>query len=147
MQRSYWPGKPQLHVKFLHFLKTDKVLSSKFFWKLFTAYGTLFVASITLIVCFVFSHIKGSLVRDIRLSMQDKLTFLEPFSAQYLSKNDQPKFQELLEELGLKTHTRITLMSPEGHVVADSHTTATESRRNDPEIQEAFSNPFGFAQR
>jgi two-component system phosphate regulon sensor histidine kinase PhoR len=123
--------------------------SPRFLWKLFLGYAVLIVLTASLVGVMVSRQIGRDTLADVDLRLRNEATLLrdflprEPFSA------PNPRLQSLVEATGRETETRLTLLRPDGVVVADSEEDPAhmENHGRRPEILQANEEGLGRAAR
>ena len=93
---------------------------SGFFWQLYGGYAGVVIVFAALIGVTVSSWIAEDSREDIRTALVAKATLLEEISRNALLGQRDAKFQEQIQRLGEKTHTRLTVIARDGLVLADS---------------------------
>ncbi len=129
--------------------------SSRLFWRLFLTYAALEVAlSVTLGVVFL-SLQRESIESEVRQRMRDEAVVLRQFGESAWTQSEAPVeelrsvWQPKLEALGRDLDTRLTMILPDGSVLADSVMDARqmENHRDRPEIGQAAIDGIGFKRR
>lgn len=131
--------------------------SSRLFWRLFLTYAALLVAlSVTLDVVFL-RHQREVIESEVRQRLRDEAVVLRQFAdsawdtslapVEELRATWQPKLEAMRHDLD----TRLTLILPDGTVLADSATDARqmENHRDRPEVEQAgvLEEGVGFKRR
>lgn len=145
------------------------MLRSRFFWKLYVSYALLVVLTSGVIGVLVQRQVRSSLLTEIEQHLVHSTAFLAPHAARFIQRPTAPDerpgggavdaepaapaaandLQAVVTALGRETETRITLVRPDGEVLADSHQDPSlmENHGSRPEIREAYANPYGMARR
>ncbi len=129
--------------------------SSRLFWRLFLTYAALVVAlSVTLGVVFL-GRQRESLESEVRERLRDEAIVLRQLGESAWVQSDAPVeelravWQPKLEALGQDLGTRLTMIFPDGTVLADSATDARQmdNHRDRAEIEQAATDGVGFKRR
>lgn len=134
----------------VNLLASTPIRKSRFFWKLLLSYFLIVLALSLSLGTLVHYQLKNTLLEDIHLSLSDKLSFLQQLTEPALSGQvSQNKIQNILQLIGAESRTRITLILPDGRVLADSHSDPKrmDNHKNRPEILEAKKHHLGTSQR
>lgn len=125
------------------------MLRSRFFWKLYLSYSLLVLFTTAIIGSLVHFQLRTSLVSSLEASLTDKLLYLSGFGEDLLSLGRKSETSEKIRRLGQTVHSRITLVLPDGTVLADSHEDAAimENHKHRPEIQNALDGGVGLSRR
>ncbi len=94
----------------------------KMIWQLIMPFIIIIVSSLVIITWFSFKNLRTFYLEETKKNLYSKLVLFEPLIKESLI-NDSVKserIQELVNQLGLSSQTRITLMLPSGIVIADS---------------------------
>lgn len=125
------------------------MLRSRFFWKLYLTYVALVLVTSAIIGLLVNVQLQASLIDDVEGGLRRAALLMAPHAAEALQQRASGDIRHQVETLGRETETRITLVLPDGRVLADSEH-APESMENHgdrPEIVASRSQPFGVARR
>ena len=129
--------------------------SSRLFWRLFLTYAALVVAlSVTLGVVFL-GRQRKVIESEVRERLRDEAIVLRQLGESAWAQSDAPVeelravWQPKLEALGQDLGTRLTMIFPDGTVLADSATDARqmENHRDRAEIEQAATDGVGFKRR
>ena len=129
--------------------------SSRLFWRLFLTYAALVVAlSVTLGVVFL-GRQREVIESEVRERLRDEAIVLRQLGETAWAQSDAPVeelravWQPKLEALGQDLGTRLTMIFPDGTVLADSATDARqmENQRDRAEIEQAATDGVGFQRR
>lgn len=129
--------------------------SSRLFWRLFLTYAALVVAlSVTLSVVFL-GRQREAIESEVRERLRDEAIILRQLGESAWAQSDAPVeelravWQPKLEALGHDLDTRLTMISADGTVLADSATDARqmENHRDRAEIEQAATDGVGFKRR
>jgi two-component system phosphate regulon sensor histidine kinase PhoR len=119
------------------------------FSKIFGAYLITILLLVTLILVFSFNRVKDHSV-DIHIHELNHLNRAVSVQIKdYLIKGEMQAIDSLVKIIGFSSHSRITVVLPDGTVVADSEKepSTMENHKDRPEIIEAASNREGSAIR
>ena len=125
------------------------MLRSSLFWKFFGASLALIVLTM-LVAGWMAAH---QLETDVELDIRDRLRKQVELLVELLSPNlearDPAALQERVQDLGERTAIRITLIRPDGVVLADSHKDpeGMDNHLGRPEVQASLQGPFGESKR
>ena len=119
------------------------------FSKLFGSYVLIILLLSALIVFFSFRVFKNFYISSITNELQLLGNALEPEITPYLKGKRFSELDALVKDLGKKIKTRITVIDPQGVVLADSQKDPKlmENHRNRPEIIQALTNEVGSFSR
>lgn len=138
------------------------MLSSRFFWKLYLAFAGLVLVTVTATGFLVHQQLSASLLTDVETRLRDIATVLIPYSTEVFKRADpkahvldqdgyriDPVVQAEVVRMGQRTETRITLVAPDGIVVADSDEdpAVMDNHGTRPEIVASRTNPYGVSRR
>ncbi len=129
--------------------------SSRLFWRLFLSYSALTVmAAIAFVVVFL-GRQREAVEAEVQERLRDEAIVVQLLAESAWESPDAPVeelrsvWQPKLEALGKQIGTRLTLIQPDGTVLADSATDARqlENHRDRPEIELAVTDGVGFKLR
>jgi two-component system phosphate regulon sensor histidine kinase PhoR len=125
------------------------VLRSRFFWKLYTTYVVLVLVTSAGIGALVTRQLQATLNADIEDSLMRATLLMAPHAAEAFRGESLSDIQSETVALGDETLTRITLILPDGVVIADSDQSPAlmENHGDRPEIIEAATEQYGVARR
>ncbi len=125
------------------------VIRSRFFWKLYATYALLVLATITIVGALVDHQMGQALLDEVTMSLRDRTLLIEPFAGRSFAAGIADHTKTEIARLGERTAVRITLIAPDGTVLADSeqNPAAMDNHADRPEVRAAASAPFGMAQR
>ena len=136
------------------------MLGSRFFWKLYLAFAVLVLVTLAATGFLVHQQLRSSLLADVETRLFDMATSLVPYSLdvfgryeQQVSRDGRAAFdatgQAQINRMGEQTDTRITLVAPDGVVVADSDRDprAIDNHGTRPEIVASKTSPYGVSRR
>jgi two-component system phosphate regulon sensor histidine kinase PhoR len=129
--------------------------SSRLFWRLFLTYAALTVVAAIVFVLLFLSRQRAAIEAEVRQRLRDEAAVLEVLAESAWESADAPveelraTWQPKLESLGREIGTRLTLIQPDGTVLADSSADARqmENHRDRPEIELAAEHGVGFITR
>lgn len=124
------------------------VFRSRFFWKIYSAFSLLFLSTTLLVSWIVFFKVQATIKAGVTENLRDKVSILVPHATRALSGSGAAA-QTMVRSLGESTNSRVTIVKPDGTVLADSNNDPQimENHWQRPEIQEALKKPFGSAER
>src|SRR4030042_3383934 len=119
------------------------------FSKLFGSSVLIVLLLSTLILFFSFRVFKNFYISSVTDELKILGNALEPEVTPYLEAKRFPALDALVKDLGSKIKTRITVIDPQGVVLADSQKDPKlmENHRNRPEIIQALTNNIGSFSR
>jgi two-component system phosphate regulon sensor histidine kinase PhoR len=125
------------------------VIRSRFFWRLYATYAALVLATTTIGGALVDHQMGQALLDELTTSLHDRVLLIEPFLGRSFAAGMTPEAQAEITRLGRGTAARITLIAPDGTVVADSEQdpASMDNQADRPEVRAAASASFGKAQR
>ena len=123
------------------------ILRSRFFWKLYASYVALVVLTAVVIGLLVHTQVRNKLLSSIESSLKDRTSYLTAFAEELFQHNSQ--WQDRIIHLGQETQSRVTLIRPNGEVIADSHEAPKnlDNHADRPEIMSARQKSFGMVRR
>ena len=124
-----------------------RVFGSRFFWRLYATYSAVLITTALLIGFLVERRVTAAVTEDLRSSMEDACRLIEPYARDAFAGERDPG--AVLRRLGAETGLRLTLIRPDGDVLADSEQdpAVMDNHANRPEVLAARQAPFGFEQR
>src|SRR5713226_2178963 len=97
------------------------MFASPFFWKLYATFTALVLITTLGIGLVLDRRMEQSLQADVETSLQEKTLLMEPYAARaFAGQSDVAMLAQEVKHLGHDTGVRITLILPEGRVLADS---------------------------
>jgi two-component system phosphate regulon sensor histidine kinase PhoR len=123
-----------------------KFLRSRFFWKLYASYALLVLATTAVVGSLVHHQMARSLLTEVARSLRDRTRLIEPYAAQAFGAGSTAAVQAIVVPLGRDTGMRITLIEPDGTVIADSEQdpATMDNHRERPEVTAAQSSRMGM---
>lgn len=124
-------------------------MKKSIFFKVFGGYLILILVLSGAFLIFSFSTVKRYYVETLAHDLEKMGHSLDARVFSYLDRTSHSDLEAFLKELGMKTAVRITVIDPEGLVLADSERDATtmENHRFRPEISEALTGRPGRSLR
>jgi two-component system phosphate regulon sensor histidine kinase PhoR len=116
--------------------------------RLFASYAALLVLTALCVGLLLESRLGGEILRARERDLERQCRLLEPFASEALAAPDAA-LQERVEAIGRSSGTRLTLLSADGTVVADSseRPERMDNHANRPEIEAAARDGLGGARR
>ena len=96
------------------------MLRPRFLWKLYASYLALLILSIAIVGMLVARHTSQTIHGTVRDTLQTRAFLLRQLALQVLDASDPQSFSPDLRSLGAAIGTQITIIRPNGTVVADS---------------------------
>lgn len=96
------------------------MLRPRFLWKLYASYLALLMLSIAIVGMLVARHTSQTIHGTVRDTLQTRAFLLRQLALQVLDASDPQSFSPDLRSLGAAIGTHITIIRPNGTVVADS---------------------------
>lgn len=126
-----------------------RVLRSRFFWKLYASYAALVLATTAIVGILVHHQMSRSLLAEVATSLRDRTLLIEPYAGRAFATGGFHGTDSEIARLGRETGIRITLIRPDGIVIADSDREPAEmdNHADRPEVTAARNQPFGIARR
>lgn len=120
-----------------------------FRWRLYASYAGLVLLTGVLTGFFVDRQVEESLVQELEASLRDKTVLVSPFAERAFAQDPPPGLARETGELARESGTRLTLILPDGRVLADSDEdpAAMDNHAARPEVREALEAPFGSSRR
>jgi two-component system, OmpR family, phosphate regulon sensor histidine kinase PhoR len=121
---------------------------SRMFWRLFGAYAGLLLAAIGILGFILADRFHRYYHHQVNERLRTRVLLVKELSRDWPAGKMQ-FLQERITRLGEEIATRITLIAPDGRVIADSDEDPgrMENHANRPEVQEAHDRGFGSATR
>lgn len=123
-------------------------------WQLYPAYLIITLASLLAVAWFASRSIRQSYYDQTALDLEIRATFLSTqlrtfFESGLLTPEDTVRLQSMVRDIGKVTHTRLTVMAPNGRILADSHESPAEweTQLTNPEFEAARSGRTGIDSR
>ncbi|MFQ5505610.1 MAG: ATP-binding protein [Planctomycetota bacterium] len=125
------------------------MLQSRLLWKLYAGYVVLILLATTILGLLVGRQIEQGTLDEIRDSLRARAALLCGAAAPSLGDRSDATLQARVRQLGSEIHTRLTVIRPDGRVLADSEEDPSrmDDHSNRPEILAAGSEGFGTAIR
>lgn len=125
------------------------MLSSRLFWKIFTAYAALTFVSATVLVIVLSHRQEDIVVERVKQQLRNSAILLRNDMADVFRDGAAADVQSTLKSLGNQTDTRMTLVAADGTVIGDSveDPSVMENHRDREELIQAGKNEFGMSQR
>ena len=122
---------------------------SRFFWKLYATYVLLVLFTTIVVGALVDRQMARSLLTEVATSVRDKTLLIEPYAVRLLTGQVSGDVEMEIARVGRQTGIRISLIGPDGTVLADSESDpATMDNHGDrPEVLEARTRPVGMSRR
>jgi two-component system phosphate regulon sensor histidine kinase PhoR len=111
---------------------------SRLFWKLFSAYASLILATTAVFAVLVAARQEEQVVSYLRERLHDSAVFLRNHVAAELAGGPSERLQAVAELLGRETQSRVTLVAADGTVWADS--------QQDPRVMENHATRYEIEQ-
>lgn len=124
-------------------------MSQRFFWRLYLSYATIVLATTVIIGALAHHQLKRVLTEEIDGVLRDKASIVAALAEEALASSHLGTLQQRAAELGKSTQTRITLIQPDGKVVADSmgNPARMDNHLTREEVQEALTGEVGDSMR
>ena len=121
---------------------------SRFLWKLFATYVVVVLFAASIIGVLLQSHLQRVLSADYEANLSDQAHVLMPFAVQALT-GTELNAQDLATRMGQDAGSRITLVLPDGTVLADSDQTPLfmDNHLDRPELVAARATGSGVSRR
>lgn len=123
-------------------------------WQLYPAYLIITLVSLLAVAWFASRSIRQSYYDQTALDLEIRATFLSTqlrtfFESGLLTPEDTVRLQSMVRDIGKVTHTRLTVMAPNGRILADSHESPAEweTQLTNPEFEAARSGRTGIDSR
>ncbi len=124
--------------------------SSRLFWKLFLSYTAVFLIAAVALLYVITKGQEEQINEQVDLRLRHAAVFLQTDFAAMIEEAPSQSLQQRIMQLGRQTQTRITLMTVDGRVVADSArdgldvVNLMENHLSRPEMQKALNSKSGF---
>ncbi len=93
---------------------------SRLFWKVYFAYASLVVLTVTVCIAIVSGWQEDQLVEQVRRRLRDSAVLLRDNLQIELAAGQSSDLQPRIRKMGLETETRFTIVAADGRVLADS---------------------------
>ncbi|HER20274.1 MAG TPA: HAMP domain-containing protein, partial [Chromatiales bacterium] len=125
------------------------MVRSRLLWRLYAGYAVLVVLTTAMLGIMVARSVEGDLLRQIESSLRSDAVLLGEIARPYLSAAPDSVFQRRIWVLGAQTGTRLTVIRPDGVVIADSREdpSGMDNHKMRPEVLEALARGVGTASR
>ena len=125
------------------------MFSSRFFRKLAASYAAIVLITSGLIGLLVHEQMKRSLLDGLVADMEAKNLLLGPYARSAFAAEDVTPIVREVNDIGGSADLRITLIRPDGVVLADSRQdpTTMDNHLSRPEVQASLRAPFGSSRR
>ena len=126
------------------------LIRSRFFWKLFATYFAALGLTAVVAAFLADRWLSRSLTEQFANTLQDHCVLLAPFAERALQRDVPPEeVQAEIERIGASSELRVTLVFPDGTVLADTSQDpkAMENHGQRPEILAAGQQAFGLSKR
>jgi len=119
------------------------------FFKLFSSIFLLIVLLSGLIFVFSINTVKHHYINTFTYELKNLTDVLSPTVTPLVESGNLTDLNDLIKRIGKRINTRITVIAPDGKVLADSKENADsmENHRGRPEIREAIATGFGKSVR
>jgi len=119
------------------------------FFKLFSSIFLLIVLLSGLIFVFSINTVKHHYINTFTYELKNLTDVLSPTVTPLVESGNLTDLNDLVKRIGKRINTRITVIAPDGKVLADSKENADsmENHRGRPEIREAITTGFGKSVR
>lgn len=119
------------------------------FFKLFSSIFLLIVLLSGLIFVFSINTVKHHYINTFTYELKNLTDVLSPTVTPLVESGNLTDLNDLVKKIGKRINTRITVIAPDGKVLADSKENADsmENHRGRPEIREAIATGFGKSVR
>jgi len=119
------------------------------FFKLFSSIFLLIVLLSGLIFVFSINTVKHHYINTFTYELKNLTDVLSPTVTPLVESGNLTDLNDLIKRIGKRINTRITVIAPDGKVLADSKENADsmENHRGRPEIREAITTGFGKSVR
>lgn len=120
-----------------------------FRWRLYASYAGLVVLTGVLTGFFVDRQVEESLIQEMEAALRDKTVLVGPFAEEAFGDGRTHALAEDVGRLARESGTRLTLILPDGEVLADSDEDpdAMDNHASRPEVRQALETPFGSSRR
>jgi two-component system phosphate regulon sensor histidine kinase PhoR len=118
-------------------------------WKLFQIYFVITLASVIVFAIFASNALKEFYYSQVESDLEVRTRLLEKDIAPMLDTGVASDLQNIVKSLADASQTRVTIISPSGHVIADSETNPAkmENHSDRPEFRQAVRGKIGTARR
>ncbi|MEJ2701166.1 MAG: ATP-binding protein [Sedimentisphaerales bacterium] len=125
------------------------MLKKSLLWQLYPAYLLITVAALVVITLYLSRLLPAFYYDQVTDGLQARARLIEQQVVPSLEANDFQRLEEMAKQLGTRSSTRITIILPDGRVVADSdeNPAIMENHGNRPEFREALAEGLGRSLR
>ncbi len=113
-------------------------------WQIYAAHVTLTLLALLAVGLFVSATVRDSYLDHAKAAVQNEVNLLEPAVLPLLAAGDTAGLDRLCKAATRRSHSRLTVVAPDGTVLADSEENpkAMENHADRPEIRDAAKPPF-----
>ncbi len=124
-------------------------MRTRFFVKLLSGYFIVLIGLTTVILLFSVYSIRNHYIKTLENNLKNVSLILEPQITQFIQNRNYSQLDSLVKYEGEHTGIRITIIKPDGTVIADSRKNPAimENHRNRPEVVTALSGNIGRSLR
>jgi two-component system phosphate regulon sensor histidine kinase PhoR len=121
----------------------------KLLWHIFPSYLLITIVAVTAVSWYAYASLRTFHVEQVASGLEARARFLEERMRGLIANDDARALDVLAKELGRSTSTRITVITPEGKVLADSDEDPTrmDNHGDRPEILSALTRGVGASSR
>lgn len=121
----------------------------KLIWQIFPANLLILILTVVSVTWFGKSSLQSFYLEELEKGLVARAYLIEPVVASMLKAGDLYQFREYIKNSGRKASTRITVILPDGRVIADSNESpdSMELHHNRIEIKKAFEGEVGTSLR
>ncbi|MEJ2058662.1 MAG: hypothetical protein P8X39_12585 [Desulfofustis sp.] len=117
----------------------------KLFWQIFLVHLGILLLTIILVAWFSFRTFDGFYIAQTGFDLESRANLIKSVVTELLASQQDEKLRALVVDSGRASATRITVILPDGKVVADTYEdpAVMDNHRRRPEIDTAFSGETG----
>ncbi len=118
-------------------------------WQLYPSYLLITLLAVFAVCWYSYRSFEDFYLSSLHDSLAIRLAFIEDRLREPLAENDLDTVREITKELAAAAAVRVTVIGPEGRVIADSHNSPGEmdNHRSRPEVIEAMNAKVGYTVR
>jgi two-component system phosphate regulon sensor histidine kinase PhoR len=123
--------------------------SRRLFWQLMPTYLLITLVAVLTVSGLAIRYLKQFYLRQAETDLAERAALVMNQVAPRLAGANPEVIDPICKEHGLTTHTRVTILAPDGRVIGDSHEDPArmDNHAGRPEVAEALRNRAGFAER
>lgn len=121
----------------------------RIFWQMFLGFTSLTIIALTTVTWYASDLVNSVYLREVSADLKVRAQLIDTEVLNFISIGDYKGLQNKVQSHGEKTGTRITIILPDGKVIADSRENPLlmDNHSDRPEVKSALSDSSGFSVR